>query len=50
MKGAGTKGNVTKTRDLKQTIECRRTTQRRTKQLGHSVAGSLVEIHVPDVT
>ena len=33
-----------------QTIECRRTTQRRTKQLGHSVAGSLVEIHVPDVT
>ena len=34
----------------KQTIECRRTTQRRTKQLGHSVAGSLVEIHVPDVT
>ena len=33
-----------------QTIECRRTTQRRTKQLGQSVAGSLVEIHVPDVT
>ena len=33
-----------------QTIECRRTTQRRTKQLGHSAAGSLVEIHVPDVT
>ena len=29
-----------------QTIECRRTTQRRTKQLGHSVAGSLAEIHV----
>ena len=33
-----------------QTIECRRTTQRQTKQLGLSVAGSLVEIHVSDVT
>ena len=33
---------------IQQTIECKRTTQRRTKQLGHSVAGSLVEIHVPD--